>query len=111
MNATPITFSVFFIAQVFFAMAGGFALISTGLKLFAPAKSKAGFWLALAGATLGFLQFSFAVFVRLAEEEEASPKIAEGPPLWFLLLVPALPLIINAAMVVAHRRNLSNPAA
>ena len=81
------------------------------LGILGQAKSKAGFWLALAGATLGFLQFSFAVFVRLAEEEEASPKIAEGPPLWFLLLVPALPLIINAALVVAHRRNLNNPVA
>mgnify|MGYP001266274670 CR=1 FL=1 len=111
MNATPTTFSVFFIAQVFFALAGGFALISAGLKLFAPAKSKTGFWLALAGATLGLLQFLFAMFVQLAGEEDSGPKIAEGPPLWFMLLVPALPLIINGALVIAHRRNLNSPVA
>ena len=106
MNNTAPTVSLFLIAQICFALAGGLALIAAGLKLFAPDRSKVGFRLALAGALLGLLQFLFALFVQLAGEEESGPKIAEGPPLWFMLMVPALPLIINAALVVAHHRNL-----
>lgn len=106
MNTSGPTISLFLIAQICFAIAGGLALIAAGLKLFAPDRSRLGFRLALAGALLGLFQFLFALFVQLNREEDSGPKIAEGPPLWFILLVPALPLIINAALAVAHRRQL-----
>lgn len=98
---------LFTVAQVAFVLSGGLALISAGLKLFADSKSRPGFWLALAGAIFGLVQFVLAVLVQTVQATDPAPKMVGGPPLWLMLLVPALPLIINAALVLAHRRNMT----
>ena len=104
---SPVPFKL---AAACFILAGLCVLISGGLKLFLEHKHRLGAGIAAVGVVLALVEFSFAWYVRHIDFQ---PVTAEGTPtsptLLKALFVPFMPLLLNAALLLAHRRHGAVP--
>jgi hypothetical protein len=93
-----------------FALAGLIVLITAGLRLFAPAQSRIGARLALAGTLLGSVAVVYGGYMYLTGfvpvTSDGAPASA---PLWVALLVPCAPFFANLCLLIAHRRQAGSP--
>lgn len=96
--------SFFKLAMFSFAISGLCVLLSGGLKLFAERRYRLGMGISALGLLLSLISFSFAWYVRhidfqptVGEGTQASPSLIEA------LLVPFMPVLLNAGLLLAHR--------
>ncbi len=91
-----------------FALAGFLVVITAGLWLFAPTKSRLGAGVALAGSLLGAVAVFYAAFMhRIDFVPVASDGTPASAPLWMALLVPCVPFFAHTILLVAHHRRAS----
>jgi hypothetical protein len=91
-----------------FALAGFLVVITAGLWLFAPTKSRLGAGVALAGSLLGAVAVFYAAYMHHIDfVPVASDGTPASAPLWMALLVPCVPFFAHTILLVAHRRRAS----
>ncbi|GEP40852.1 hypothetical protein [Brevifollis gellanilyticus] len=96
-------------AALCFAFSGLCLLISAGLKLFAEHRHALGSVIAAAGLVLALISFSFAWQVRHVDFQPTvgAAESTGSPSLLKSLFVPFVPVLLNAALLFAHRRRAS----
>jgi hypothetical protein len=89
-----------------FTLAGLCVLISGGIHLFLESRRRLGAAISAVGLALALVQFAIAWQVRGVDFQPAVDAMGKvGPPSWVeALLVPFLPVIFNAGLLLAHRR-------
>ena len=92
---------------LFFGLTGLCAVISGGLYLFVPSKHLAGWRIALTGFLFALLPAYTACYL-FSQGFVPESMIAKGAtqPQLPGLVVPLLPLILNALLLVAHRKGM-----
>ena len=95
-----------------FAFSGLCALIAAGLKLFAEHRHALGSLVAALGLMLALVQFTFAWQVRHVDFQPTAGAASgpDGPSPLKSLLVPFIPVLLNAALLLGHRRASRSPA-
>ncbi|MES2598157.1 MAG: hypothetical protein V4662_22675 [Verrucomicrobiota bacterium] len=96
-------------AAVCFAFSGLCLLVSAGLKLFAEHRHTLGSVIAAFGLVLALVSFSFAWQLRHVDFQPSAgtSETAGSPSPLESLLVPFVPVLLNAALLFAHRRRAS----
>lgn len=96
-------------AALCFALSGLCLLVSAGLKLFADHRHALGSVIAAAGLVLALVSFTFAWQVRHVDFQPTAgtSETAASPSPLKSLFVPFLPVLLNAALLFAHRRRAS----
>ncbi len=97
---------LFFKLAIFsFAISGLCVLLSGGLRLFAERRHRLGMGISALGLLLSLVSFTFAWYVRhidfqpaAGDGTQASPSLIEA------LLVPFMPVLLNAGLLLAHRK-------
>ncbi len=119
MHLTPIFLAVplweqvgsgrFRIVLLCFALAGLCALISGAIHLFVESRRRLGAIISSLGLVLGLIPLTLAWQVRqvVFQPVVEAPGAAQSPSLVEALLVPFLPVLFNAALLVAHRSALA----
>jgi hypothetical protein len=95
---------------LFFGLTGLCAVISGGLYLFVPSKHVLGWRVALMGFLFAILPAYTACYLYMNGfvPESMAAKGATKPQ-WPGLMVPMLPLILNALLLLAHRKVMKAP--
>lgn len=96
----------FSLALACFTLAGLCALVSGGIHLFLERRRRLGAAVSAVGLGLALVQFAIAWQVRGVDFQPPADAAGSGraPSLVEALLVPFLPVVFNAALLIAHRR-------
>lgn len=89
-----------------FTTAGLCVLVAGGLKLFQERRNRLGAAVAALGLALALVEFSFAWYVRHIDfQPVAGDGTPASPSILKSLFVPFMPLLLNAALLLAHLRS------
>ncbi len=96
-------------AALCFAFSGLCLLVSAGLKLFAEHRHTLGSVIAALGLVLALVSFTFAWQLRHVDFQPTAgtSETAGRPSPLESLFVPFVPVLLNAALLFAHRRRAS----
>jgi hypothetical protein len=102
----------FRLALVCFALAGLCGLVSGAIHLFMESRRRLGAMLSSVGLVLGLIPLTLAWQVRdvVFQPVADASGAAQAPSLVEALLVPLLPVLFNAALLLAHRATPSAEA-